>query len=81
MNYLKESLQEFVMTLLEAKSFSENFKRDNPEALFSLGGNFEFTDEKLLEAMYVAEQFWLSENISEKVAFEKALKFYYFKNN
>jgi len=65
------------MTLLETKRFSEDFRRDNPEVLFSLGGDFEFTDEKLLEAIYIAEQYWLSDNISEKVAFEKALKFYY----
>ena len=68
------------MTLLEAKRFSETFMRNNPEKLISLGSNIEFSDKKLMEALYIAEQFWLSENISEQVAFERALKFYILKD-
>lgn len=64
------------MNLTEAKQYINSYRDTNPDRLVALGGNFELSDSKLNEVMYVAEQFWLSENISEKNAFEKSLRFY-----
>jgi len=63
------------MTLNEAKQFYSKFKSNYPEKIFSLSANIELSDDKLDTAIFLAEQFWLSENISEESAFEKALNF------
>ena len=62
------------MNLAETKQYSNSYRNDNPEGLISIGGDYDFSDDKLMETIRIAEIFWLSENISEKTAFEKALK-------
>jgi len=63
------------MTLREAKLFYNTFKETYPEKIVSLSANIELSDDKLDTAIFLAEQFWLSENISEESSFEKALNF------
>ena len=61
------------MTLNGARKFYNTFKLNYPEKVFSLSVNVDLSDNKLGSAILLAEQFWLSENISEESAFEKAL--------
>ncbi len=64
------------MTLLEAKQSISKYREEYPEKIVLLGTDFEFTNERLEDVVYITNQYYLSENISEEIALEKAMKFF-----
>ena len=62
------------MNLNEAKLYSDSYRNNNPEGLISLGGDYNLSDDKLMETIKLAEIFWIVGDIPERTAFERALK-------
>ena len=64
------------MPLQQVNQAVEKFREEYPEKLFLLGNDFEFTNARLADLAYISDQYYLSENISEEMALEKAIKFF-----
>jgi len=62
------------MQLHNAYRLINKFKVDFPEKVFSLGSDFEFTKKGMEKLIYISDQFYLSENITEEMALEKAIR-------
>lgn len=64
------------MQLHEALSAVNKFREDYPEKIILLGSDFEFTTERLPDLVYLSEQYYLSENITQEKAMEKAITYF-----
>jgi hypothetical protein len=67
------------MTLHEANQAVNKFRDEYPEKIFLLGSDFEFTQDRLLDLACISDHYYLSENITEDMAMEKAIKFFLLK--
>jgi len=56
------------------RSFLREFKENFPEKLIGIGNDCEFNDDQIISINQIAEQLWLSYNISETIAIERAIK-------
>ena len=65
-----------MLTLFQARQYYNNFKENHPDKFVKLGLDVDFSDEKLKDCILIAENYWLSENISEDEALMKAITFF-----